>query len=65
MNLVLLPRLRWTQRLSSTPASAGPWGMGLHGVVTCFAIRTSDGFDSRIFHLVKEKSSEACDVHFH
>ena len=26
------------------------WGMGLHGVVICFAHRKSDEFDSRILH---------------
>lgn len=26
------------------------WGMGLHGVVTCFAHRKAEGFDSLMLH---------------
>ena len=26
------------------------WGLGLQGVVVCFANRKSDGFDSRMLH---------------
>ena len=30
------------------------WGMGLQGVVTCFAIKKSDRFDSDILHQITE-----------